>query len=129
MSEEEIEKTISSFLPGFNAMCKAENKNIIIREYTTNYESGPKTVTKRYEVNYVFKKARKGWKIYAQSNGFWIFKKRFPLVSIVMRKDGLALEGLYVKGISTFPASELKEKLEEYTEICKKLARDIFVNS
>ena len=127
MTEQEIEKVINSFLDDFNAMCKANNRAVIIREYTVTYETGPRTITKRYEVTYQAKKKRKKWKVYAQSNTAWIIKKRFQLMSIVERKDGLALEGLYVKGIDSFPPTELKTRLNAYLENCKSIPRDTFV--
>ena len=129
MTEQEIEAIINEFLEGFNLMCAESDRAMIIRERTYNYESGPSTTTQRYDVTYMVKKRGKSWKIFAQSKGFWIFKKRFPLVQVKRIQERYTLEGLYVKGMAPFEPTELKQKLEDYTETCKNLPRDVFINS
>ncbi|GEM_PF-4956778 len=127
MSDVEIEKTLNKFLADFNRMCKENNRAVVIREKTVNYEAGPRTYTRRYEVIYKAKKSGSKWKIRAESSGFWIFKKRFPLFNLVRKKDKLVMEGLYVK-VLPFSSDELEKQLSDYTEKCKNLARDIFVH-
>lgn len=126
MSDEEIETILAKFLLSFNEMCKENNRAVVLREKTVNYEAGPQTYTSRYEVTYKAKKSGTKWKIRAESKGFWIFKKRFPLFKLIRLKDKLAMEGLYVK-ILPFETAELEGQLNDYTEKCKNLARDIFV--
>lgn len=129
MNEEQIEQVIQGFLNDFNEMCKSMGREHLIRERTYNYESGPRTTKRSYKVTYVAKKRGRHWKITGKSEGFWIFRRTFPLFKIMQSNDKFTFKGLYVKNMTDFGADQLKEKLDEYLNICKNLPHDVFVNT
>ena len=72
-----IERVISQFVDAFNLMCKTGRRDFLVRERMVNYESESRI--KRYPVEYKMKGKGDEWDIFAESEGFWIFKKNFPL--------------------------------------------------
>jgi hypothetical protein len=124
MIEQEIDLVISKFLVRFNEMCQNENRAFLIREKTVNYESGSKT--KIIKVTYRIKKQPNEWLIEAVDNGFWIFKKRFPLLRINKNNSEFSFSGMFTSSFRNFPQEELEEKLNQYLSICKSQTNNVF---
>ena len=127
MNEEQFDRIINTFVTDFNRMCSSERKDFLIREKKVQYEDGPRI--KRYNVTYEVKKSGKTWKIQAVSSGFWIFKKRFPLLTIQWKKGEFHLKGLYIKDMKRFEDSLLGSKLSKYLEKCRSLPQNAFIRS
>lgn len=127
MLEEQLDQIIETFVHNFNTMCKEHRRDFLIRERTVTYESGD--TIKTYNVTYIVKKTSDKWKILAVNNGFWVFKKKFPLFEISRAKGKMGFNGLFTQSIPDFETSMLAENLEKYLEHCKKLPQDAFVRS
>ncbi len=129
MTQEQIDQIIHDFGKKFNTMCANERRDFLIREWTsTDYETGI-TSTYRKPVTYKVKKKRNKWRIRAETKGFWIFKRRFPLFDIIHSNGTIEFKGLYTHTIPVFEEALLAEKLDEYIAICKRLPPDAFVRS
>lgn len=122
----QFESTVNQFITKFNAMCKTQRKDFLIRERMVTYESG--TGVRTYNVTYKAKINGPQYEIYARS-GFWIFGKSFPLFKFLVQNGSIIFHGMYTKHFPPFPPSELEVKLNSYIEICKKLPKDAFVRS
>jgi hypothetical protein len=127
MDTEKIDQTVNTFLEEFNEMCKTERRDFLIRERVVNYESG--SSIKKYNVTHRVRIKKNVWIIEAVSSGFWVFKRKFLLLRITIKKDKLNFAGLYTFSILDFEESLLEEKLKEYLNICKKTPHDAFVKS
>lgn len=127
MNHEKIDKTVNAFLEEFNEMCRTERRDFLIRERLVNYESG--SSIKRYNVTHRVRRKKNSWIIEAVSSGFWIFRRKFMLFRITVKKDKLNFSGLYTSSILDFEESLLENKLKEYLTICKKMPHDVFVKS
>ncbi|MBL56693.1 MAG: hypothetical protein CMP61_05855 [Flavobacteriales bacterium] len=127
MKDHQIDSIINNFLNDFNKMCQSERKDFLEREQTVNYEYGSEI--KKYKVVYQVRKSKNIWLIEAVNNGFWIFKKRFPLFKITRKKDKINLTGLFTHSIKDFELKDLENKLKLYLSICKNQPNDIFTKS
>jgi len=127
MTNKEIDKILESFLERFNEMCQNEKKHFLYRERTVTYENS--TRIKKYQVTYKLKKENNGWTINAVSNGFWVFKKKFPLLRITKTNDQITFSGMFTSTINQFSLDKLEEKLEVYLDICKKQPENVFTKS
>lgn len=125
MNHENIDKTVNAFLEEFNEMCSTERRDFLIRERLVNYESG--SSVKRYNVTHRVRRKKNIWIIEAVSSGFWIFRQKFLLLKITLKKDKLNFSGLYTSSIQDFEESLLEDKLKEYLNICKKMPHDVFI--
>lgn len=124
MREHEIETIARDFVFKFNRMCQSERRNFLVKKRNITYETG--TQVKTYHVNYQIRKRRNAWQVDAVSDGFWIFKKRFPLLRISQNQGKIRFSGPFTADISDFEPKLLKQKLDEYMEICKKQPADVF---
>lgn len=128
MTNNEIDTILGKFISQFNAMCRSERKDFLLRERTVNYESS--SSVKTYYINYEMKRYNNTWKIYGVSeNGFWIFKKKFPLLDLVKSQDKIIFKGLYTSTIPTATADNFQECLDKYIEVCKGLPQNVFINT
>lgn len=128
MTEKEITALVEGFLVRFNEMCKTERKDLLQRTATVNYEHGSRLKT--YKVKHRLKKGKGVWNIEAVSSGFWIFRKRFPLLSIYKWKNNkIKFLGMYTHNITEFDVSELESKLDLYLTNCKNQSNDTFTQS
>jgi hypothetical protein len=127
MNHQEIDKTIHAFLKEFNEMCSTERKDFLIRERLVNYESG--SYIKKYNVTHKVRRKNNSWTVEAMTSGFWIFRRKFLLFKITLKKDKLNFSGLYTSSFPDFEESLLKNNLKKYLNICKKTPRDVFVKS
>lgn len=128
MTDTDFEDIVKAFAVKFNEMCQTERKDFLIREKLVTYESGSEM--KRYGVTYEVKKSGDVWKVDAVSDGFWIFKSRFPLLEVHRKESGMAtLKGMYTKTFGDFEEALLEEKLEAYMAVCKALPQDAFIKS
>jgi hypothetical protein len=127
MNNEKINEIINAFLEEFNEMCKTERKSFLIRERVINYESG--SSIKKYNVTHRVRRKNNAWIIEAISSGFWVFRRKFLLLRITIKKDKLNFSGLYTSSILDFEESLLESKLKEYLNICKNTPHDVFIKS
>jgi len=128
MDHNKIEKALNHFIVAFNAMCKKERRDILLRERTVTYESS--SSIKTYYVTYAVKKYGNTWKVFGLSDGgFWIFRKKFPLFDVVISKEEIQFKGLYTSTIPTATEDNLDACLEKYTAVCKALPQNAFINS
>lgn len=128
MDHNKIENALHKFIGAFNAMCKKERRDILLRERTVTYESS--SSIKTYYVTYAFKKYGDTWKIFGLSDGgFWIFRKKFPLFDMVKTKEGIQFKGLYTSTIPMATQDNIEACLEKYIEVCKTLPQNAFINS
>lgn len=127
MTEEQIDYIIDAFLVKFNNMCWNERRDFLIRERSVEYESGPKI--KKYTVSHIAEKSENEWNIMGITKGFWIFKKKFPLLKINKFGNKISFSGLYTNNITDFDESLLEQKLEQYLETCKNLPQNAFIRS
>ncbi len=127
MNNERFHIIVESFVKEFNKMCKAERKDLLIRERMVEYEYNSEL--KRYSVKYIVRKWRSTWRIEAVGRGFWIFRARFPLIKIKKSDHFVTVTGLYSQSISKFDVNLIDQKLKEYLLICKRLPRDVFIRS
>ena len=75
------------------------------------------------------KKRNNVWLIEAVSNGFWIFRRKFPLLRIVRYNNMISFYGMFTYDIADFEVNKLKSKLEIYLENCRKQSYDTFTKS
>ncbi len=127
MDNSSLDKIIHEFLPKFNKMCATERRDFLVRERTVNYEHGSRI--KKYQVTHQIRKRKNEWLIEGVSNGFWIFKRRFPLLRITRRRNLINFAGVFTSSIHDFKEEQLEEKLNEYLEICKSQPHDVFIKS
>ena len=127
MNNEKIDQTVNAFLKEFNEMCRTERKDFLIRERMVNYESG--SSIRKYNVTHRVRRKKNIWIIEAVSSGFWIFRRKFLLLKITLKKNKLNFSGLYTYSILDFEESLLEDKLKEYLNTCKKTPHDVFVKS
>ncbi|MEM1136271.1 MAG: hypothetical protein AAGI07_10570, partial [Bacteroidota bacterium] len=104
MTDSDFNNTIKTFLKDFNEMCRADRKDFLIREKLVTYEHS--TRTQRYEVTYRVRSKSNIWFIEAVTDGFWIFKKRFPLIRITRNKDMVDITGVHTGSIRNFKQEE-----------------------
>ena len=123
----DFDHIITNFLVRFNQMCTTERKDFLIRERWATYESGKKL--ERYNVSYRLKSSLDKWKVEAVTKGFWIFRKKFPLLEITRKKGIVNFSGMFTYSIPDFNENELEKKLEEYLAICKSVPQDVFIKS
>jgi len=126
---DELEPVVKSFITGFNKMCREGRKDHLLRERMVEYESGPEKV--QYKVSYEAKKRKKGWQVRAVTKGFWIFKKKFPLMEINVQDGTVSFKGLFTQDLNPVDAhpDDLYKELQRYIGICKDLPPNAFVNS
>lgn len=124
--DERLNAVVRDFVYHFNEMCRLRRKDLLVRQKTVQYESGSRLQT--YQVSYRVKVTKKDWQIYAVSNGFWIFKSKFPLFRIIKLDHKLSFAGLYTEDLASIPisANQLKEQLDRYLHKCEKLPQDAF---
>lgn len=127
MDNSRLDKTIDEFLSRFNQMCATERRDFLVRERKVNYEHGSRIKT--YHVTHQVRKRGNEWLIEAVSSGFWIFKRRFPLLRITKRHNLINFAGIFTSSIRDFKEEQLEEKLNEYLEICKNQPHDVFIKS
>lgn len=128
MNNTNLDRIIEKFLLRFNEMCEKERMDFLSRERTVNYESG--SSIKKYKVVHKIRKRKNVWSIDAVSNGFWIFKRRFPLLRISRaRNNSIKFSGMFTNTIQDFKIDQLEEKLNEYLIICKSQPQDVFTKS
>ncbi len=125
INNSKMDKITQEFLLKLNEMCKNDRRDFLIRERRVNYEHGSEI--RKYTVTYRIKKAKNIWIIEAVSSGFWIFKKRFPLLRITKKNTMVNFSGLFTSTISDFKIDQLEDKLHTYLEICKNQPRDVFI--
>lgn len=124
---------IDGFLNSFNAMCKSEKKDRVIRENPDNGE-GPSTST--YKVTFVAdfyqSKSTSKWCVYGLNTFLFFFKKKFPLFDIALFQDTKG-NHLYLKGLHTTDRREtinskddLRKHLQNYLIHCKSISVDAF---
>ncbi len=126
---DELAPVVESFIVDFNKMCREGRKDHLLRERVVQYESGPERV--QYKVTYEAKKRKTGWQVRAVTKGFWIFKKKFPLMEINVQPGTISFKGLYAQGLKPIDINpdELKRELNSYIKTCKILPPNAFVNS
>ncbi|SEB48297.1 hypothetical protein SAMN04489761_0974 [Tenacibaculum sp. MAR_2009_124] len=127
MTNEQIDKIVNDFLVSFNKMCVNDRKDLLERERTINYEHGSRI--KKYRVTHRIKKKKDEWLIEAVSNGFWIFKRKFPLLRIVRNNNRISFYGMFTYDFPDFELHQLKSKLDTYLSNCKKQSYDTFTKS
>ena len=127
MNDWKLDMLIENFLVRFNKMCERERRDFLNRERTVNYETGSRI--KKYKVVHQLRKRDNEWLIEAISDGFWIFKKRFPLLRITREMNKISFAGMFTHTIHDFEVEQLEEKLNEYLKICKNQPEDVFTNS
>ena len=127
-NDNDMSQTLNDFVERFNSMCKTERKDFLLRERLVNYESG--SSIKTYYITYVLKEQKDRYRVIGLSNGgFWIFRKRFPLLDIEIKGNELKFKGLYTSTIPTATKETLKECLDKYLDICKKLPQNAFIKN
>lgn len=126
---DELAPVVESFIVGFNKMCQEGRKDHLLREKMVEYESGPRKV--HYKVSYEAKKGKGGWQIRAVTKGFWIFKKKFPLMEIKVQAGTISFKGLFTEDLNPVDPNpdDLYTELQRYIGICKALPQDAFLNS
>lgn len=127
MNKENIDNAVNAFLEEFNEMCRTERRGFLIRERLVNFESG--SYVKKYNVTHRVRRKKNTWIIEAVTNGFWIFRRKFLLFKITIKKDKINFSGLYTSTIPDFKEPLLEVKLKKYLNICKKTPRNVFVKS
>ncbi|MFK7924312.1 MAG: hypothetical protein AB8H47_20310 [Bacteroidia bacterium] len=125
----ELEPVVNSFIVGFNKMCHEGRKDHLLRERMVQYESGPRKV--QHKVSYQAKKRSDGWQIRAVTKGFWIFKKKFPLMEIKVQPGTISFKGLFTQDLKPVDPNPdaLYAELQRYIGICQALPQDAFLNS
>jgi hypothetical protein len=127
MSNEKLDIQIDKFMVRFNIMCRKERRHFLIRQRTVEYEYSSEI--KKFEVTYRVKKKRDEWLIEAVSDGFWIFRRRYPLLRITRNDNRIRFAGMFTSTIPDFDINLLEEKLDEYLVICKNQPKNVFTES
>lgn len=127
MENTKLNLIIENFLVRFNKMCEVERKDFLLRERLVEYEYSSKI--KQFKVSYRLKRSNNEWLLEAVSWGFWIFRRKYPLLRIKRNGNTINFSGMFTYTIAEFNVELIENKLSEYLEICKKQRRNVFIKS
>ncbi|WNJ18387.1 hypothetical protein [Pontibacter sp. G13] len=127
MSEESFEAILEDFVEAFNVMCKTQRRDFLVREKVVDTETGPEVI--RRKVTYRVRKSFGKWQVEAVTKGFWIFRRKYPLLKFAREEDVTEIWGLYAKELGKVHDDDLAEALRGYQEKCRKLPHNAFVRS
>ncbi len=125
-----LDLIVRNFVASFNQMCRAMNRDYLIRSQGTKGETNQKPKT--YPVEYKMKHTSTGWEIYAEWRKWYFFHKEFPFVQIYHLSDKKAykMTGLFTENVPVLSANpaEFQQVLHDFLIHCRNLPGQSFVN-
>lgn len=125
-----LDLIVRNFVASFNQMCRATNRDYLIRSQGAKGETNnnPKT----YIVEYKMRNTATGWEIYAEWRKWYFFSKEFPFVQIYLLSDnrGYKMSGLFTEGVPVLSLNpnEFQQVLNSFLIYCRNLPGQSFVN-
>lgn len=125
-----LDLIVKNFVANFNQMCRAANRDFLIRAQASKGETNknPKT----YVVEYKMRHTSTGWEIYAEWRKWIFFSKEFPFVQIYRLSGdrGYRMTGLFTENVPILKLNpaQFQQTLHDFLIHCRNLPGQSFVN-
>lgn len=125
--DQNFELVVRNFVANFNQMCRATNRDYLIR---TDNPKAEKPKEKTYMVEYKYENAGYGWSVYAEWRKWFIFSKKIPFMQIVETgKNQFRLTGMFTENMPVINRDpvQLQHLLQHYLVHCRNIPGASFV--
>lgn len=125
--DQNYELVVKNFVANFNQMCRATNRDYLIRTDNPNAE---KPKEKTYMVEYKYENLGYGFGVYAEWRKWFIFSKKIPFMQIEETgQKQIRLTGMFTEKMPVINRDpvQLQHLLQHYLVHCRNIPGASFV--